>query len=79
MPLSSRPNLTRLPAQRNQARDRIKWMFTTDKARAKLGRAYPVGAKESKSRCDEPLANYSSSNSRKSLIRSNGFALRLPI
>ena len=25
------------------------------------------------------LANYSSSNSRKSLIRSNGFALRLPI
>jgi hypothetical protein len=25
-------------------------MFTTDKARAKLGRAYPVGAKESKSR-----------------------------
>ena len=36
--------------QRNQARDRIKWMFTTDKARAKLGRAYPVGAKESKSR-----------------------------
>jgi hypothetical protein len=25
------------------------------------------------------LANYSSNNSRKSLIRSNGFALRLPI
>jgi hypothetical protein len=34
--------------QRNKARDRIKWMFTTDKARAKLGRAYPVTAKESK-------------------------------
>jgi hypothetical protein len=30
-------------------RARIKWMFTTDKARAKLGRAYPVAAKESKS------------------------------
>ncbi|MET4071961.1 transposase [Bradyrhizobium sp. S3.2.6] len=30
-------------------RARIKWMFTTDKARAKLGRAYPVTAKESTS------------------------------
>ena len=30
-------------------RARIKWMFTTDKARAKLGRAYPATAKESKS------------------------------
>lgn len=28
--------------QRNAARARIKWMFTTDKARAKLGRAYPL-------------------------------------
>ena len=35
--------------QRNKAKARIKWMFTTDKARAKLGRAYPVAAKESKS------------------------------
>ena len=35
--------------QRNKARDRIKWMFTTEKARAKLGRAYPAPAKESKS------------------------------
>jgi hypothetical protein len=26
---------------------RIKWMFTTDKARAKMGRAYPVMSKES--------------------------------
>jgi hypothetical protein len=33
--------------QRNKTRDR-KWMFTTDKARAKLGRAYPAAAKESK-------------------------------
>jgi hypothetical protein len=27
--------------QRNDAKARIKWMFTTDKARAKMGRAYP--------------------------------------
>jgi hypothetical protein len=32
--------------QRNAAA-RIKWMFTTEKARAKMGRAYPVTAKES--------------------------------
>ncbi len=31
---------------RNAAGDRIKWMFTTDKARVKMGRAYPE-AKES--------------------------------
>ena len=33
--------------QRNAARARINWMFTTDKARAKMGRAYPVTPKES--------------------------------
>jgi transposase len=34
--------------QRNASGARIKWMFTTDKARAKMGRAYPLaGAKES--------------------------------
>jgi recombinational DNA repair ATPase RecF len=27
--------------QRNSTRARIKWMFTTEKARAKMGRAYP--------------------------------------
>jgi len=27
--------------QRNAAGARIKWMFTTQKARAKMGRAYP--------------------------------------
>ena len=32
---------------RNAARSRIKWMFTTDKARAKMGRAYPPTSKES--------------------------------
>jgi transposase len=30
--------------QRNAARARIKWMFTTEKARAKMGRAYPKPA-----------------------------------
>jgi transposase len=33
--------------QRNAARSRIKWMFTTEKARAKMGRAYPKASKES--------------------------------
>src|SRR6202790_666820 len=33
--------------QRNAAGARIKWMFTTDKARAKMGRAYPATSKES--------------------------------
>src|SRR5277367_2058684 len=34
--------------QRNSSRARIKWMFTTDKARAKMARAYPkLSAKES--------------------------------
>jgi hypothetical protein len=33
--------------QRNAAGARIKWMFTTEKAQAKMGRAYPVTPKES--------------------------------
>jgi transposase len=33
--------------QRNTAQARIKWMFTTDKARAKMGHAYPNTPKES--------------------------------
>jgi transposase len=33
--------------QRNASGARIKWMFTTDKARAKMGRAYPDTSKES--------------------------------
>jgi transposase len=33
--------------QRNAKRARIKWMFTTEKARAKMGRAYPNNSKES--------------------------------
>ena len=36
--------------ERNTSRARIKWMFTTEKARDKMGRAYPkLPAKESKS------------------------------
>lgn len=34
--------------QRNESGARIKWMFTTDRARVKLARAYPEVAKESK-------------------------------
>jgi hypothetical protein len=33
--------------QRNAAKARIKWMFTVDRARTKLARAYPDPAKES--------------------------------
>jgi hypothetical protein len=33
--------------QRNAAGARINWMFTTDKARAKMSRAYPVTSNES--------------------------------
>jgi hypothetical protein len=33
--------------RRNAARGRIKWMFTTDKARAKMRRAYPDTPKDS--------------------------------
>jgi transposase len=33
--------------KRNATRSRIKWMFTTDKARAKIGRAFPAASKES--------------------------------
>jgi hypothetical protein len=32
--------------QRNTAGAQIKWMFTTDKARTKMGRTYPDTAKE---------------------------------
>jgi hypothetical protein len=36
--------------QRNTSRARIKWMFTTEKAHAKMGRAYPkLSTTESKS------------------------------
>src|SRR5947209_5116705 len=53
-PKSLRNEITAWQQRRNKTRARIKWMFTTDKARAKLGRAYPVSANES-NHCDEPL------------------------
>jgi hypothetical protein len=34
--------------QRNDSGARIKWLFTTNRARVKLARAYPDTAKESK-------------------------------
>jgi hypothetical protein len=39
--------ITAWERRRNAARSRIKWMFTTDKARAEMGRAYPAASKES--------------------------------
>ena len=36
--------ITAWERQRNVSSARIKWMFTTDKARAKMGRAYPEPA-----------------------------------
>ena len=47
-PKRLRNEITAWQRQRNKTRERIKWMFTTDKARAKLRRAYPTTAKESK-------------------------------
>ena len=46
---SKRPvsEIAALERQRNAAAARIKWMFTTQKARAKMARAYPVTPKES--------------------------------
>jgi hypothetical protein len=41
---------------RNTSRARIKWMFTTAKARTKIGRAYPNSQPKSQNHCDEVLA-----------------------
>ena len=35
------PEIAAWERQRNASRARVKWMFTTEKARAKIGRAYP--------------------------------------
>jgi transposase len=48
-PKDLRTEIAAWERQRNKARARINWMFTTDKARAKLARAYPETPKESKS------------------------------
>jgi hypothetical protein len=45
---------------RNAERARIKWMFTTDKGRAKMGRAYP-----------KPLSNRHPLKESKPLCRGN--------
>jgi hypothetical protein len=39
--------ITAWERQRNAAGARIRWMFTTERARAKMTRAYPDTAKES--------------------------------
>jgi transposase len=46
-PKSLRREIAAWQRQRNAAGARIKWMFTTDKARAKMGHAYPHTPKES--------------------------------
>jgi transposase len=46
-PKRLRREITAWERRRNAARSRIKWMFTTDKARTKMGRAYPATSKES--------------------------------
>jgi len=46
-PKRLRREITAWERQRNAARSSIKWMFTTEKARAKMGRAYPDTSKES--------------------------------
>ena len=46
-PKRLRREVTAWERRRNAAHSRIKWMFTTDKARANLGRAYPPTSKES--------------------------------
>lgn len=46
-PKRLRREITACARQRNATRSRFKWMFTTDKARAQMGRAYPDTSKES--------------------------------
>ena len=44
--------------QRNAAAARIKWMFTTDKARTKIGRAYPTPTFKSHNHCAAVLVEF---------------------
>ncbi|WP_043160329.1 transposase, partial [Bradyrhizobium sp. Ai1a-2] len=46
-PKQLRREISAWERHRNAARSRIKWMFTIEKARAKMGRAYPNPSKES--------------------------------
>lgn len=55
-PKRLRNEIAARPKRRNKTRARIKWMFTTDKARAKL--AAPIQPPpKSQTHCDEPLAD----------------------
>ena len=47
--------------QRNETGARIKWRFTTERARVKLARAYPKVAKKSRIHCDGVLSGDSTS------------------
>ena len=42
--------------QRNEQAAKVKWMFSTERARTKLARAYPVAGKESQSVCRDTRA-----------------------
>jgi hypothetical protein len=58
--------------RRNRNRDRINWMFTTENARAKMGRAYPKPAKLGRpQRVKTSVTRYYRSHSRVS-SRTNG-------
>jgi hypothetical protein len=69
--------------QRNASRARIKWMFTTKKARTKMGRAYPKLSVKSQNHCDEVLdrakkSKHSVKTRRKSANWSTDYLLELP-
>ena len=54
-PIRLRHEIDAWERQRNEARARIKWMFTTEKARTKMGRAYPRTRPKSHNHCGEVL------------------------
>ena len=65
--------------QRNASGARIKWKFTTQKARDKLARAYPDTAKESESLCRGALMfAVSSSRCVNSLLHCRLFSMAVP-
>ena len=51
--------------RRNAERARINWMFTTEKARAKMGRAYPNGGQRN-------VVDYSAIDQHSAIIRKHG-------
>jgi hypothetical protein len=65
--------------QRNAAAASIKWMFTTEKARTKMGRAYPSRPK-SHNHCAEVLViRAQASSARPNLSARAGFSYRSAI